>query len=84
MNLPEYAWAQLLQVALYSLRLAFDNVSGYEPISIEKAAEQLDSIRRSHRLTMIPPSDYYFGQLSDAPQSAGECSNGGVWLEKGR
>ena len=32
MNLPEHSWAQALQLALHSLRLAFHNVAGYAPI----------------------------------------------------
>ena len=39
MNLPKYSWAQSLQVALHSLRLAFDSVSGHDPISLEEVAE---------------------------------------------
>ena len=61
LTLPEYSWAQGLQVARYSLRLACDNASGHEPmpLELERAVEQLESFRRVHRLVMIPPSDYY-------------------------
>ena len=59
LNLFEYAWAQGLQVVLHSLRLAFDNITGGEALPIETAAEELDTFRRVHRLTMISPSDYY-------------------------
>ena len=32
---------------------------GYEPMPLANAGEQLDMFRRAHRLTMMPPADYF-------------------------
>ena len=41
------------------MRLAFDSVTGGESLPLEVTAEQLDSFRRVHRLTMITLANYY-------------------------
>ena len=72
LNLLEYSWAQGLQLALHSLRLAIDNVAGGEALPLEVAVEQLDLFRRVQRLSTIPPSDYYLAHcrtLHTAPAS---------------
>ena len=56
-NLPEYPWAQGLQVALLALRLACNNATAYALMPLEQAVEQLHSFRRAYRLDVIPPSD---------------------------
>ena len=43
LNLLEYLWPQGLQVAPHALNMAYDKVSGYEPIPVEQAGEQLDT-----------------------------------------
>ena len=58
LSLPAVSWALGLRVALPSMKLAYDNVSGYEPMSLEKGGEQLDQFRRVHRLTMALSSEY--------------------------
>ena len=58
-NTPEFPWAQGWMVALHAFRYAYNNVSGYESMPLGVAAKQLDTFRRAHNLTMIPPSDYY-------------------------
>ena len=59
LNIPEYSWAQGLIVASHSLRYVFCNNPSGEPMPLASAAEQLDTIRRTHNLHMIPPSEYY-------------------------
>ena len=59
LNLPKYAWAQGLVVALHSMLLAVDNKAGCKAMPFNEAAEQLDSFRRVRKLTMIPQSSYY-------------------------
>ena len=56
---PEYPWAQGLMVALHSLRYAYCNNPSCDPMPLGAAAKQLDTIRLSHNLLMIPPSEYY-------------------------
>ena len=59
MSLPEYYWAQGMVVALHPMRLAFDSNAEREAMPLNEVAEQLDSFRRTHKPTMIPPSSYY-------------------------
>ena len=54
MSLPEYAWAQGLLVAVHSLVLAYENVINCPSMTLEKAAEKLDSLRRVHKLHSAP------------------------------
>ena len=57
--MPEYSWAQGLIVASHSLRYVFCGNQSCDSMSLAAAAEQLDAIRRTHNLTMIPSSEYY-------------------------
>ena len=59
LNMPEYSWAQRLIVASHSLRYVFCNNPSCDSMSLASAAEQLDTIRRTHNLTMSPSSEYY-------------------------
>jgi hypothetical protein len=59
LNMPEYSWAQGLIVASHPLRYVYCGNPSCDSISLAAAAEQLDAIRRTHNLTMIPSSDYY-------------------------
>ena len=81
MSLPEYSWAHGLQLALHALRLAFDNVAGSECITLPEIAQQLDNLRRVHRLTMIPPSLCYLGVLPHAPQHCSCWTNRSIRME---
>ena len=63
MRLPEYAWAQGLLVAVHSLVLAYENDTKCPSMTLERAAEKLDSLRRVHRLNSMPPSWYYLSNL---------------------
>ena len=59
LNMPEYSWAQGLIVASHSLRYVLCKNPSCDPMPLASAAEQLDTIRRTHNLFMIPPSEYY-------------------------
>ena len=57
--MPEYSCAQGLIVASHSLRNVYCGNPPCDSMSLAAAAEQLDSIRRTHNLTMMPSSEYY-------------------------
>ena len=46
-------------VAPHLLRYAYNKEPGCESLPLGVAAKQLDTFRRAHNLTMIPPSEYY-------------------------
>ncbi|MFM7979938.1 MAG: hypothetical protein ACKPKO_11550, partial [Candidatus Fonsibacter sp.] len=68
----EYSWAQSLVVAMHSVKLAYgDNVT-YSEVSLEDAADELDSFRRRHNLASTTPSSkYYLANLSRAALERG-------------
>ena len=57
--LPEYSWAQGLLVAVHSLVLAYENDINCPSMTLERAADKLDSLRRVHRLNSVPLARYY-------------------------
>ena len=57
-NMPENSRAQGLIVASHSLRYVFCGNPSCDSMSLAAAAEQLDAIRRTHNLTMIPSYEY--------------------------
>ena len=59
LNMPEYYWAQGLIVASHSLRYVLCGNPSCDSMSLAAAAQQLDAIRRTHNLTMMPSSEYY-------------------------
>ena len=59
MRLPEYLWSQGLLVVVHSLVLAYDHDRNRPSMTLERAAEKLDSLRRVHRLNSAPPAWYY-------------------------
>jgi hypothetical protein len=59
LNMPEYYLAQGLIVASHSLRYVYCGNPSCDSMSLAAAAEQLDAIRRTHNLTIIPSYDYY-------------------------
>ena len=59
MRLPEYSWAQGLLVVVHSLVLAYENDTNCPLMTLERAAEKLDLLRRVHRLNSAPPAWYY-------------------------
>ena len=59
LRLPEYSWAQGLLLALHSLSLAYDSDANCPSMALAEAAEKLDSVRRAHKLDMIPGLWYY-------------------------
>ena len=74
MRTPEYAWAQGLFLALHSMKLAFENVTGGASLTLPEAAAQLDSYRRIFRVQTTPPARHYMsncrvfhGMVSDGP-----------------
>ena len=54
MRLPEYSWAQGLLVAVHSLMVAYENDTNCPSMTLERAAEKLDSLRRVHKLNKCP------------------------------
>ena len=59
MRLPEYSWAQGLLVVVHSLALAYVHDTNCPSMTLERAAEKLDLLRRVHRLNSAPPAWYY-------------------------
>ena len=59
MRLPEYSWAEGLLVAVHSLVLAYENDTNCPSMTLERAAEKLDSLRRVHRFNSVPPAWYH-------------------------
>ena len=59
LNMLEYSWAQGLIVASHSLRYVFCNNPCCDSMPLASVAEQLDTIRRTLNLSMIPSSEYY-------------------------
>ena len=59
LRLLEYSWAQGLMLALYSLLLAYANDANCPSMQLDEVAETLDSLRRVHKLDMVPGSWYY-------------------------
>ena len=62
MRLPEYSWAQGLLVVVHSLVLAYENDANCPSMTLARAAEKLDSLRRVHRLNSVPPAWYYLSK----------------------
>ena len=46
-------------VAVHSLALAYDNDTNCPSMTLERAAEKLDSLRRAHKLNSVPLARYY-------------------------
>ena len=59
MRLLEYSWAQGLLVAVHSLALPYESDTNCPSMTLEKAAEKLDSLRRVHKLYSAPVAWYY-------------------------
>ena len=56
---PEESWAHGLFLALHSMKLAFEHVTGGAPMPLPVAAEQLDSYRRIYRVQSTPPARHF-------------------------
>ena len=51
-------------VALHLLRRAYSNNPSCDPMPLGAAAKELDTIRLTHNLLMIPRSEYYMANCS--------------------
>ena len=71
MRLPYYSWAQGLLVAVHSLALAYDNDTNCPSMTLERAAEKLDSLRRAHKLNSVLSFATFDGRFG---------THGGVWV----
>ena len=62
LNLPEYVLGSVFDGRSSFYGCAFNNGIGCDAMRLNAAAEQLDSFRSEHNLTMLPPASF-FGQL---------------------
>ena len=59
MRTPEHAWSHGLFLALHALKLAFENMTGGEPLSLAESAEHLDTYRRIYCASSTAPARHY-------------------------